>query len=150
MSQAEIKHRIGIKASPDQVFNALIDAAAISKWWTKAEGVSAVGKTIGVDFRGFIQPLKVTRMAPSKLVSLQPAEEGVPAWVNTSIEFRLARDEKNDQTLLYFTHAGYTASDDFFSKCSTNWAVYLISLKELVETGKGRPFPNNIECDHDS
>jgi hypothetical protein len=27
--------------------------------------------------------------------------------------------------------------------CSTKWAIYLMSLKSLVETGKGTPNPND-------
>lgn len=29
--------------------------------------------------------------------------------------------------------------------CSTNWAVFLLSLKSLCETGKGRPYANDID-----
>jgi hypothetical protein len=31
--------------------------------------------------------------------------------------------------------------------CSTKWAVFLLSLKSLLETGKGRPAPNEIKLD---
>ena len=27
--------------------------------------------------------------------------------------------------------------------CSTKWAIFLMSVKSLVETGKGAPFPND-------
>ena len=29
--------------------------------------------------------------------------------------------------------------------CSTKWAAYLMSLKELVETGQGAPAPNDVQ-----
>ena len=32
--------------------------------------------------------------------------------------------------------------------CSTKWAVFLMSLKSLVETGKGDPYPNDIKIDN--
>jgi hypothetical protein len=28
--------------------------------------------------------------------------------------------------------------------CSTKWATFLMSMKALVETGKGAPFPDDI------
>jgi hypothetical protein len=31
---------------------------------------------------------------------------------------------------------------EFMYECSTQWAVFLLSLKSLVETGAGRPYPN--------
>jgi hypothetical protein len=31
--------------------------------------------------------------------------------------------------------------------CGTKWAVFLLSLKSLLETGKGAPAPNDIKLD---
>ena len=28
--------------------------------------------------------------------------------------------------------------------CSTKWAIFLMSLKSLVETGKGQPSPDDV------
>jgi hypothetical protein len=33
---------------------------------------------------------------------------------------------------------------EFTAHCSTKWATFLLSLRDLVETGKGRPAPNDI------
>ena len=32
--------------------------------------------------------------------------------------------------------------------CSTKWATFLMSLKSLVETGKGAPYPNDVLIDN--
>ena len=32
--------------------------------------------------------------------------------------------------------------------CGTRWAVFLMSLKSLVETGKGSPDPNDVKIDN--
>jgi hypothetical protein len=29
--------------------------------------------------------------------------------------------------------------------CSTKWATFLLSLKQLLETGKGRPAPDEVK-----
>jgi hypothetical protein len=31
-----------------------------------------------------------------------------------------------------------------FPHCSLGWAIFLLSLKEFVETGKGRPYPYDM------
>jgi hypothetical protein len=31
------------------------------------------------------------------------------------------------------------------SHCSTKWAIFLMSLKQLIETGKGAPYPNDVQ-----
>ena len=32
--------------------------------------------------------------------------------------------------------------------CSTKWAIFLMSLKSLVETGTGAAFPNDTKIDN--
>ena len=32
--------------------------------------------------------------------------------------------------------------------CSTKWAIFLMSLKALVETGKGQPNPADVKIDN--
>ena len=32
--------------------------------------------------------------------------------------------------------------------CSTKWAIFLMSLKSLLETGKGAPHPNDVKIDN--
>jgi hypothetical protein len=31
--------------------------------------------------------------------------------------------------------------------CSTKWATYMLSLKALVETGSGKPSPDDVKID---
>jgi hypothetical protein len=35
-----------------------------------------------------------------------------------------------------------------FTHCSAKWAVFLLSLKEILETGQGKASPNDILIDH--
>ena len=32
--------------------------------------------------------------------------------------------------------------------CNTKWAMFLMSLKSLVETGKGLPSPHDVKIDN--
>jgi hypothetical protein len=59
----------------------------------------------------------------------------------TEVTFDLSTDEK--QTFLQFRHSGWRESTDFQGHCSMRWAVFLRSLKDLLE--RGRPYPYDLE-----
>jgi hypothetical protein len=44
-----------------------------------------------------------------------------------------------------FRHEGWREPVAFMSHCSTKWATFLMSLKQLVETGKGEPAPHDVQ-----
>src|SRR5713101_4399466 len=44
-----------------------------------------------------------------------------------------------------FRHSGWRESTDFQGDCSMRWAVFLLSLKDVLERGKGRPYPYDLE-----
>ena len=50
-------------------------------------------------------------------------------------------------TIVLFKHAGWKEPVEFMHHCSTKWAVFLLSLKSLLETDKGAPWPNEIKLD---
>jgi len=33
---------------------------------------------------------------------------------------------------------------EFMGHCSTKWATFLLSLRDLVETGQGKPAPHDL------
>ena len=68
-------------------------------------------------------------------------------WMGSEILFELREDGK--QTLLNFSHYKWKNSDEFFAHCSTKWAIFLMSLKSCIETGKGRPYPDDWHIDLD-
>jgi hypothetical protein len=43
-----------------------------------------------------------------------------------------------------FRHDGWKEPVEFMYHCSTKWAVFLMSLKSLVETGEGQPSPTDV------
>ena len=53
-----------------------------------------------------------------------------------------------NQCVVHFTHSGWADDLKMFPHCSTKWAVFMLSLKDLLETGKGRPAPNDIPIIH--
>ena len=150
MKTYEIHHRLGIATTPQKLFAALTDPKLLESWWSEgAEGQSAVGGVIQFRFGDFIQSLTVTALEPAKLLRWEAGAVGMPDWNGTEIEFRTETDKENEQTLLYLHHAGFREANAMFCKCSTKWVSHLLSLKSLLETGHGSPFPSEIPCDHD-
>ena len=81
----------------------------------------------------------------SKGELLWEAVDGPSEWIGTTLSWDLRRE--GDYTIVLFKHAGWNEPVEFMHHCSTKWAVFLLSMKERVETGKGRPFPDDMKID---
>ena len=143
----DIIHRVGIKAPAAQVYAALSTIDGLAGWWTQATtGSSKVGGTIAFRFHqpdgdeigGF--DMAVLELVPEQKVRWR-VEGGPPEWVGTDIEFLLSRQD--DYTIVMFGHRKWREEVEFMAHCSTKWATFLLSLRDLVETGKGQPAPND-------
>ena len=143
----EITHRIGIKAAPEEIYQLLTTNNGLSKWWTNdVSGAAGVGSIIQFRFNGGGPDFAVSELIPNKLVRWQHSGDMPEAWMGTELVFNLQAED--DQTFLRFSHINWQSSTDFMAHCSTKWAVFMLSLKDYAETGKGRPFPNDIQIDH--
>lgn len=87
-----------------------------------------------------------------EVVELQPGErvlwrvvDGPAEWVGTTIDWRLRRE--GDWTIVLFAHRGWREPVEFMHHCSTKWGTFLMSLKSLLETGKGAPAPRDVAID---
>ena len=134
----DILHRVGIAAEPKRVFEALTTVEGIRHWWSQAtEGDAAEGGAF--QFRQ--NRLDVVHAVPN-LVTWHytgPAKE----WVGTEITFRL--EWRDGQTIVLFKQAGWREPVEFMHHCSTKWATFLLSLKDYVEHGEGRPEPHDTK-----
>ena len=145
----EINLRIGAKTTPKKAYAALTDPSKLAKWWTPDTRGSGtrVGDTLEFWFGDFCEKFDVTGLRPGKEVAWKaPKHQGAPEWEGTEVKFTISKDKK--QTFVRFRHSGWKENSDFHAHCSTRWAVFLVSLKELLETGKGRPIPNDIRVDY--
>ena len=68
---------------------------------------------------------------------------GPEEWVGTEIVWHL--DQRGEYTIVQFKHEGWREPVEFMHHCSTKWATFLLSLKDLVETGSGRPAPDDVK-----
>ena len=76
--------------------------------------------------------MEVIELVPGERVRWRVVD-GPPEWIGTTIDWRLSRND--GYTIVLFTHEGWAEPVEFLYHCSTKWAVYLLSLKALVETG---------------
>ena len=145
----EANLQIGAKVTPSAAYAALTDIRKLAAWWTpdtRGDGGN-VGGVIEFWFGEFCEKFEVTVLEPGKLVTWKaPAGQGALEWEGTEVTFSIRQDEK--QTFVRLTHSGWREKTDFFAHCSTRWATFLLSLKELLETGKGRPIPNDVKVDY--
>ncbi|HEX5220070.1 MAG TPA: SRPBCC domain-containing protein [Verrucomicrobiae bacterium] len=144
----DILHRVGIKAaSPEDTYKALTTCEGLSAWWTdNTTGESKVGGVLKFRFgeRGGFD-MKVLELKPNERVLWQVAD-GPEEWIGTKVSFDLKQD--GDYTIVLFKHQGWKEPVEFMHHCSTKWAVFLMSLKALLETGKGAPYPNDVKLDN--
>jgi len=146
-TMADILHRVGIKSSLEETYKAVATREGLAAWWTtdthgdsKVGGVlkfrfSADGKEIG----GF--DMNVLELEPGKRVLWQVVE-GPAEWIGTRIQFDLRQE--GEYTIVLFEHNGWREAVEFMHHCSTKWVIFLMSLKSLVETGKGSPSPDDV------
>ncbi|MFT6927818.1 MAG: hypothetical protein ACJAZP_003463 [Psychromonas sp.] len=143
----EITHRIGIKSSPEKIYELLTTDDGLSQWWTNdVSGAADVGSIIKFRFNGGGPDFKVTELIPNKLVHWKHSGNVPEAWMGTEILIKL--NNEGEQTFVRFTHLNWKEPTDFMAHCSMKWAVFMLSLKDFAETGKGKPFPDDIQIDH--
>jgi hypothetical protein len=143
----DILHKVGIKSSsPNAVYNALTTIDGLSGWWTTTtKGDSnKIGGVIKFRFGEGGFDMKVCALEPCKHV-LWEVVDGPVEWFGTRISFDIRQED--DWTIILFKHQGWKEPVEFMHHCSTKWAVFLLSLKSLLETGNGAPWPHEIKLD---
>ena len=148
----DILHRVGIKASTEAVYEALTSPERLAAWWTNnTRGQNKVSGALsfrfsagGTEIGGF--DMKVLELQPAKRV-LWEVVDGPEDWVGTRIGFDLKSSDQH--AIVLFKHQGWKEPVEFMHHCSTKWAMYLMSLKALLETGQGTPNPNDAHISGD-
>jgi len=149
---ADIIHRIGIQAPLAKVYAALSTVEGVAGWWTtETSGDADPSGTVKVLFRSPDGSEK-GQMA-FEMAELRANERvrwritaGPPEWLGTDVTFDLERE--GDCTLILFGHRNWREPVEFMAHCSMKWATFLLSLRQLAETGTGRPSPNDLKIDN--
>jgi hypothetical protein len=142
----DILHRVGVKSSTNDAYKALTTLEGLSSWWTNnTQGESRVGGVIRFRFGAGGFDMKVLELEPATSVLWQVVD-GPEEWIGTKVRWDLR--QQDGYTIILFTHQGWREPVEFMHHCSTKWAVFLMSLKSMLETGKGSPDPNDIKIDN--
>jgi uncharacterized protein YndB with AHSA1/START domain len=139
----DILHRVGAKGSVAQVYQALTTVEGLAGWWT----TDTVGK--GNDIGGVLEfrfppggfDMLVVELEPDQRV-LWEVVGGPDEWIGTHVRWELS--QVDEWAIVNFSHEGWKEPVEFMHHCSTKWATFLMSLKALVETGKGEPSPDDV------
>ena len=139
----DILHRVGVaSSSPEQVFEALTTILGLSGWWAeRTTGNTEVGGVIEFRFIPGGFDMKVLELVPGKLVRWEVVG-GPDEWIGTTVQWELRQD--GDFTIVLFRHEGWREQVEFMYHCSTKWGTYIMSLKQLLETGVGAPDPRDV------
>jgi len=140
----DILHRIGVKnGTPEKAYEAIATLDGVASWWIgEAKGDAAVGGIL--DFGADIKA-KVVELRPHEYVDWEVVE-GPEEWIGTHITFDIRQDD--DYTIILLKHRGWAEAVEFMHHCSTKWGVFMISLKQLLETGSGTPTPHDLHVDN--
>jgi uncharacterized protein YndB with AHSA1/START domain len=144
MANREIWHELLVNTSPERLYKAVANVAGLAHWWTiGVRGESAVGKHLEFWFDDFCASIaEITKLIPGELVRWHITGGAAADWLETDVEFKIMRE--SGRTILHFRHSNWKENAKQFPHCSMGWAVFLLSLKEFVETGKGRPYPYDM------
>jgi hypothetical protein len=80
--------------------------------------------------------MKVLELVPSRRVAWE-CVGGAPEWIGTRVWFDLNEADGESKIFVCATRLARRGR-------VTKWAVYLVGLKALLETGCGTPYPNDM------
>lgn len=134
-----IKHYLIIKAPVEKVYQSILTAEGLRGWWTDdAHSDEKVGGIAEFNFdEAYHNEMKITNLIEDKIIEWE-CIVGDKEWIGTSFKFEL--EEKDDKSILRFTHGDWREETDFFASCNYHWGYYMSSIAKYNETGKGTPF----------
>ena len=140
----DILHRVGMRsASLDDVYAALTTLEGLSGWWaTDTTGQTEVGGILKFRFEPGGFDMLVLESNPAESVRWEVVD-GPAEWIGTTVRWELKQE--GDYTIVLFAHEGWKEPVEFMYHCSTKWATFLVSLKQLIETGTGAPEPYDLK-----
>jgi len=143
---ADILHRVGIKASLRDVYHALTTRDGLAGWWTSnTQGDIHVGGVLQFRFGAGGFDMKILELDPETRVRWEVVD-GPAEWIGTRVHWDLRQD--GEFVIVLLTHQGWAEPVEFMHHCSTKWAMFLMSIKALGETGRGFPDPHDVKIDN--
>ncbi|MGC4102451.1 SRPBCC family protein [Ferruginibacter sp.] len=134
----DIKHKLVINSTADNIYNAITTQQGLENWWAKQTVAKPEIGFVNVFVFGTVKnEMKISTLVPNKKVEWEIiASTG--EWVGTTISFELEAKD-NNKTIVRFDHNGWRAVTDLYAECNYTWARFMMSLKSYCETGTGSP-----------
>ena len=142
---ANILHRILIKAKPEKVYPAFATIEGLQQWWTRfieSHDEMQPGTIVQFRFGNSGPDMKIKNVIAGKRIEWE-CIDGPEDWVGTKLFFDL--EQHGDKSILHFGQTGWKNENDFYMHCNCRWAYFMLSIKSLVETGHGTPYPEALE-----
>ena len=145
----EIRHRVGIKAPVHDVYEATYTPSKLQSWWaTSATGSGAVGSRIELVFPGCpSHAWRIIELSDNERVRLKLLS-GPEPWHGSELRFEFS--ESDGQVFVTLIHTtGPKTPDAAFQYFCAKWPMFLVSLKQFLETVHGMPYPHDIKIQHE-
>jgi uncharacterized protein YndB with AHSA1/START domain len=135
---------VEVSASPQQVWDALTDPEAISRFmfgaqvdtdWEEGSPITWTGEYDGTSFQDKGEILEVAEARRLRMTHFSPlsGEDDVPENYHT-LDYRLT--DEGDATRVTLDQDG-NDSEEQAEQFAANWQAMLVQLKEYVEEGRG-------------
>ncbi len=147
MSTKDFSTKILVKKSAEETFNAINNARG---WWS--EEIEGDTTKLNEEFKYHYKDIhncriKITELIPGKRVVWQVLDnyfnflKDPEEWKGSQIIFEITETgNAGHKTQLRFTHRGLVPQYECYYICSDAWTDFIHnSLKELINTGKGKP-----------
>jgi uncharacterized protein YndB with AHSA1/START domain len=139
----EIRKTVLIDASPEVVFNAIIDPNEFTNWFPDQVILEPkVGGKVkfsyykaDTEYRqiDYFPEGTVTEFLPNKKISYTYREPNISSFPNTTVTWELEEIE-NDKTRLKLLHTGFRAGE-IFRKHDEGWSHFIVELKKYCLRG---------------
>ena len=133
---------VPIAVAPAKVYSAITEDEGLASWWTPdvvaKPDVGSLAEFVFTDGPAgrFAVKMEIAELDPSRKVRWI-VKQGAPDWAGTHVTWDLT--PLDGGTKVRFGHRDYASTDGSFALVGYNWAWYLTSLKDYLETGAGRP-----------
>jgi uncharacterized protein YndB with AHSA1/START domain len=138
-----IRHRVGIDAPIERVYEAVATPEGLAGWWTPdVAGEPAEGGRLAFGFGG-PEPAAVfaiEELTPPTRVRWR-CVAGMAEWLGSTVTYDL--HEADGETVVLFTHSWLEASE-VLHHCSTKWATFLLGMRAGLEGGTPTPWPADV------
>ncbi len=138
-----IPYQVKIKAPTGAVYEVISTLGGLRSWWTTdIYGNPEKGGELKIGFgEERSSKMKVTDAKKNKTLVLSVTSTTFPEgkdWVGTVLSFKVA-EGADRSTIVMFEHAGWKDKAASLERSKAQWARSMTSLKNLCETGKGKP-----------